>query len=136
MIACAEGAARATGATLKVVDYGESAYEPLKRNDTLLDVFRANLRALGETEAPEVRDRLGSSDVGNVSQVIPCIQPLMKIAPQGTPIQSREFEAAASAPLAREGTLKAAKMMARTTYDLLADPALVARAKQEFAKTR
>ena len=135
VIACAEGAARATGATLKVVDYGESAYEPLKRNETLLDVFRANLRALGETEAPEVRDRLGSSDVGNVSQVIPCIQPLMKIAPQGTPIHSRDFEAAAIAPLAREGTLKAAKMMARTAYDLLADPALVARAKQEFAKT-
>lgn len=134
VIACAEGAARATGATLKVVDYGESAYEPLKRNETLLDVFRANLRALGETEAPEVRDRLGSSDVGNVSQVIPCIQPLMKIAPQGTPIHSRDFEAAAIAPLAREGTLKAAKMMARTAYDLLADPSLVARAKQEFAK--
>src|SRR5205085_1340651 len=68
VIACAEGAAKATGAMLKVVDYGESAYEPMKRNDALLGAFRENLRALGATESPEVKDRLGSSDVGNVSQ--------------------------------------------------------------------
>ena len=48
-------------------------------------------------------DHLGSSDVGNVSQVIPTIQPLMKIAPDGTPIHSRAFEAAAVSPLARDG---------------------------------
>ena len=134
VIACAEGAATATGTTLKIVDYGESAYEPMKRNETLLQAFRANLSAVGETESPEVKDRLGSSDVGNVSQIIPCIQPLMKIAPDGTPIHSRDFEAAAVTPLARRGTLTAAKVMARTTYDLLAEPALLARAKQEFAK--
>ena len=131
VVACAEGAARATGTTLKVLDYPDSTYEPLKRNETLLEAFRLNLRALGETETPEVKDRLGSSDVGNVSQVIPCIQPLMKIAPDGTPIHSRAFEAAAATPLARAGALTAAKAMARTTYDLLADPSLLTKAKQE-----
>jgi amidohydrolase len=136
VIACADGAARATGATLKVIDHRESAYEPLRRNATLLDAFRANLHALGEADFPEVKDRLGSSDVGNVSQVVPCIQPMMKIAPEGTPIHSRAFEAAAAAPLARTGTLKAAKAMARTAYDLLADPSLIAKAKQEFDRTR
>jgi amidohydrolase len=136
VIACAEGAATSTGTRLKVIDYGESAYEPLKRNATLLETFRANLHAVGETESPEVKDRLGSSDVGNVSQVLPCIQPLMKIAPEGTPIHSRAFEAAAAAPLAHAGTLKAAKVMARTTYDLLAEPALVKQAKEEFDRTK
>jgi amidohydrolase len=131
VVACAEGAAKATGTTLNVIEH-ENPYEPLKRNDALLEVFRRNLHALGETETPEVKDRLGSSDVGNVSQVLPCIQPMMKIAPDGTPIHSREFAAAAISPIAREGTLKAAKTMARTTYDLLADPALLAKAKQEF----
>jgi amidohydrolase len=131
VVACAEGAAKATGAALKVLEYGDSTYEPMKRNETLLEAFRVNLRAIGETETPEVKDRLGSSDVGNVSQVIPCIQPLMKIAPDGTPIHSRAFEAAAATPLARAGTLAAAKAMARTTYDLLADPSLLMKAKQE-----
>jgi len=131
VVACAEGAAKATGAALKVLEYGDSTYEPMKRNETLLEAFRVNLRAIGEAETPEVKDRLGSSDVGNVSQVIPCIQPLMKIAPDGTPIHSRAFEAAAATPLARAGTLAAAKAMARTTYDLLADPSLLMKAKQE-----
>ena len=67
---------------------------------------------------------------------MPTIQPLMKIAPDGTPIHSRAFEAAAATPLARAGTLQAAKVMARTTYDLLADPALVRKAKEEFHRTR
>jgi amidohydrolase len=132
VVACAEGAARATGCTLTLVE-NKTAYEPMKRNDTLLGVFRANLQALGAAESPERRDRLGSSDVGNVSQVIPAIQPLVKIAPDGTPIHSRAFEAAAAAPLARQGLLIAAKSMAMTTFDLLDDPSLVGKAKREFA---
>ncbi|MBI3825957.1 MAG: M20 family metallopeptidase [Candidatus Rokubacteria bacterium] len=135
VVACAEGAARATGTTLKVVDHTDTAYEPMKKNAPLLEAFRANLTRLGIAESPEITDRLASSDVGNVSQVIPTIQPLMKIAPDGTPIHSRAFEAAAVAPLAREGTLAAAKVMAMTTLDLLADAALLDRCKRAFKAT-
>jgi amidohydrolase len=135
VIACAEGAAQATGCTLKVIEH-DSAYEPMKRNETLLEVFRANMQRVGAPESPEVKDRLGSSDIGNVSQVIPTIQPLVKIAPEGTPIHSRAFEAAAVSPLAREGMLAAAKVMAMTTLDLLSDPRLVERAQQEFRGAR
>src|SRR5438552_4264683 len=66
VIACAEGAGRATGCTLKAVDY-ENAYEPMKRNEAFLDLWRGNLTTLGVGESPEVKDRLGSSDGGNVS---------------------------------------------------------------------
>ena len=132
VIACAEGAAKATGCTVKVNDQADNAYEPLKRNNVLLDLFRANARGLGVVEAPESRERMGSSDVGNVSQVIPAIQPMVQIAPEGTPIHSRAFEQAAVRPLARDGMLTAAKVMAMTTCDLLANPALVKEAKREF----
>jgi amidohydrolase len=135
VIACAEGAAKATGCTVKVIER-DDAYEPMKRNNALLDTWRANMKRLGLPESAEIKDRLGSSDVGNVSQVVPTIQPLMKIAPDGTPIHSRAFEAAAVSPLAREGTIAAAKAMAMTAADLMADPVLLARAKQEFAGTR
>jgi len=134
VIACAEGAGRATGCTLKAVDY-ENAYEPMKRNEAFLDLWRGNLTTLGVVESPEVKDRLGSSDVGNVSQVIPTIQPLVKIAPDGTAIHSRAFEAAAVSPLARQGLLNAAKAMAMTTVDLLGDAGLLARVKQEFQRS-
>jgi len=71
-----------------------------------------------------------------VSQVIPAIQPMVKIAPDGTPIHSRAFEAAAKSPLAREGMVTAAKAMAMTTLDLLADPSLAKEAQAEFKATR
>jgi metal-dependent amidase/aminoacylase/carboxypeptidase family protein len=135
VVACAEGAARATGCPLKVVEQ-DNAYEPMRRNQTLLDAFRANMARLGLAEAPEVKDRLGSSDVGNVSQVVPTIQPLVKIAPDGTPIHSRAFEAAAVSPLAREGLVAAAKVMAMTAFDLLAEPGLLSRAHREFAAAK
>jgi metal-dependent amidase/aminoacylase/carboxypeptidase family protein len=133
VVACAEGAARATGATLTVTQH-EMVYEPLRRNQTLLDLFAQNMRAVGLAEDAPVPDRLGSSDVGNVSQVVPTIQPMIAIAPTGTAIHSREFVEAAVTPLARAGLLAAAKTMALTTYDLLADPARVRAAKEEFAR--
>ena len=136
VIACAEGAARATGCTLKVVEQRDNAYEPMKRNATLLELFRANARTFGVMESPESRDRMGSSDVGNVSQVIPAIQPMVQIAPEGTPIHSRAFADAAIKPLARDGMLKAAKIMAMTTCDLLANPALVKEARREFETSK
>ncbi|MBI1734746.1 MAG: M20 family metallopeptidase [Candidatus Rokubacteria bacterium] len=131
VVACAEGAAKATGTTLNVLQH-DTPYEPMKRNDALLDAFRANWRRLGVVESAPPKDRFGSSDVGNVSQVVPTIQPLVKIAPDGTPIHSRAFEAAAVAPMAREGLLKAAKAMATTTADLLEDRKLLARVAEEF----
>jgi metal-dependent amidase/aminoacylase/carboxypeptidase family protein len=87
-------------------------------------------------ESPEDRSRLGSSDVGNVSQVIPAIQPMVQIAPEGTPIHSRAFAEAAVQPLARQGLLASAKIMAMTACDLLANPALVKDARREFEATR
>jgi amidohydrolase len=133
VVACAEGAARATGATLTVIPH-DMVYEPLKRNQTLLNLFAANMRDAGLVESEPAADRLGSSDVGNVSQVLPTIQPMVAIAPAGTAIHSREFVDAAIKPLAHAGMLAAAKTMALTAYDLLADPARIRAAKEEFAR--
>jgi amidohydrolase len=135
VVACAEGAARATGAQLRTVQM-PTVYEPMKRNETLLGAFKANLERLGATPEPPDPNRLGSSDIGNVSQVIPAIQPYIKIAEAGMPIHSRAFAEAAVKPLARQGLVTAAKTMAMTTADLLGDPALVRRAKDEFAASK
>jgi metal-dependent amidase/aminoacylase/carboxypeptidase family protein len=128
-----EGATRATGATVTVTKQ-EMVYEPLKRSQTLLDLFAGNMKSAGLVEGEAIPDRLGSSDVGNVSQVLPTIQPMIGIAPAGMAIHTREFAEAAVAPMARAGMLAAAKTMAMTAYDLLADPARVRAAKDEFAR--
>ncbi len=92
------------------------------------------MRGAGLVEGEAVPDRTGSSDVGNVSQVLPTIQPMVAIAPAGMAIHSREFVAAAVQPMAHAGMVAAAKTMALTAYDLLADPARVRAAKEEFAR--
>jgi hypothetical protein len=59
---------------------------------------------------------------------------MVAIAPAGTAIHSREFVDAAIKPMAHAGMLAAAKTMALTAYDLLADPARIRAAKEEFAR--
>jgi len=132
--AAAEGAARATGCSVKVTPH-DSVYEPMKSSRVMLDLFAANMKTAGLIEGAPIPDRLGSSDVGNVSQVIPAIQPMVAIAPTGMAIHTREFADAAVKPLARAGMIAAAKTMALTTFDLLAEPARVKAAKDEFART-
>ena len=86
--AAAEGAARATGCTLKITQH-DSVYEPMKSSRVMLDLFAANMKTAGLIEGAPIPDRLGSSDIGNVSQVIPAIQPMVAIAPTGMAIHTR-----------------------------------------------
>jgi hypothetical protein len=51
-------------------------------------------------------------------------------------IHTREFADAAVKPLARAGMVAAAKTMALTTFDLLAEPARVKAAQAEFARSK
>ncbi len=111
----------------------DSVYEPMKSSRVLLDLFQANMTTVGLREGEPIPDRKGSSDVGNVSQVLPTIQPMIGIAPVGMAIHTRDFADAAVKPLARQGMVAAAKTMAMTTFDLLAEPARVKAAKKEFA---
>jgi len=133
VVACAEAAALATATRLTVTRHPD-VYEPMRRNQGLLDVFAANLGASGLAEGPAAPDRLASSDIGNVSQVTPTIHGWVQIAALGTAIHTREFAAAAAAPSARAGLLAGAKLMALSAVDLLADPARLRAIKEEFAR--
>ncbi len=132
VVACAEGAAKAAGVSLKVTQH-DNVYEPMRSNRVLLDLFASNMKTVGLTEGEPIPDRKGSSDIGNVSQVIPAIQPMIAIAPTGMAIHTRDFADAAVKPMARAGMVAAAKTMAMTTLDLLAEPKRVEAAKAEFA---
>jgi amidohydrolase len=133
VVACAEAAAAASGVSLTVTRHSD-VYEPLRRNQGLLDCFGANLGAAGLAEGPAAPDRLASSDIGNVSQVTPTIHAWIAIAPLGTAIHTREFAAAAAAPGARAGLLAGAKLMALSAVDLLTDPGRLRAIKEEFAR--
>jgi amidohydrolase len=133
VVACAEAAALATATRLTVTRHPD-VYEPMRRNQGLLDVFAANLGASGLAEGPAAPDRLASSDIGNVSQVTPTIHAWVQIAALGTAIHTREFATAAAAPSARVGLLAGAKLMALSAVDLLADPSRLRVIKEEFTR--
>jgi amidohydrolase len=133
--AVAGGAATATGCRATVT-FDPTIHDPLKPNFTMLDLFGKNLSRIGFPEDPEDPEAgYGSTDAGNVSQALPTIHPYIRISPDGVAGHSREFAEAAASPLARAGMAAAAKALAMTALDLLARPASILAAKDEFARS-
>jgi amidohydrolase len=129
--AAAEGAATQTGCRVQVT-VDPVVHDPVRPSFAILERFGRNLERLSFPVDAEDTGGYGSTDAGNVSQAVPTIHPYIRIAPGDVPNHSREFAEAAASPMARAGMLVAAKALAMTALDLLADPAAVAAAKAEF----
>jgi len=104
----------------------------MKDNTALRAAFLANMAAYGITDNDVLPDSLGSSDMGNVSQVLPTIHPMLAICDEGVAGHSIEFRDAAALPRADEVTLIAAALVAQTAFDLYSEPHLVQDAWREF----
>ena len=117
---CARGGALAAGADLEFELQGHE-YEPMQPNRVLIDLWSENLEQIG-VEVQEPEGGLGSTDMGNVSQVVPTIHPYVKIVGEGTPHHSKAFAAAADSEEGYDAMLKGAKAMAMTAVDILSNP--------------
>jgi amidohydrolase len=134
--ACAQGAALATGARLEFRQSGPR-YDARMPNPTLVALFRDNMLALNqEVEMATGNERMGSSDIGNVSQVVPAIHPYIAIAPEDIGGHTTEFREAAASPAGHKGLITAAKALAMTAVDLLAEPDNMAEARRTFQEQR
>jgi len=128
---CFTGASVASGARLEY-RWRDRAYAPMKNNATLAGLFKQNLESLGRhVEAFDPRFGFGSTDMGNVSQVVPSIHPTIAIASPEVFIHTQEFASAAASEAGHEGLMDAAKAMAMTVADIL-QPGMLDRIKQEF----
>jgi amidohydrolase len=97
------------------------------------EVFKKYLEQLGETvEYPDPTAKVGSSDIGNVSLVMPAIHAYFKIADDTVNAHSKDFAAAAISDYAHDMTVKAAKALSCTAYEILSDQDLRSRIKKEF----
>lgn len=130
----AKGAALAVGARVNIRPSAHR-YVNMWNNMTLAEVFRTNLAALG-TEVETLSRRGVATDMGNVSQVVPSIHPFIAAAPRGTAWHSIESARASSSPLAHEACVKAAKAFGMTVIDILSDPSLAQKIKEEFRATQ
>ncbi|HEX6512454.1 MAG TPA: M20 family metallopeptidase, partial [Chloroflexota bacterium] len=129
--AAADGAATATGARLEWTE--RRGYDNMMPNPTVAGLYAANMEALGlEVTPPRPDERMGSTDMGDVSQILPAIHAYFAIAPEETPGHSIEFAQAACSEAGDAAVLNAAKAMAMTVADLLGDPAHVEQARAEF----
>jgi amidohydrolase len=132
VIACVEAAAQATGCRVKITSASKD-YHPYKPVYALAELFQRNLERLGESVDQGPVDReLGSTDVGNVSQLVPTIQPMIEISPREVTCHMAAFAEAAVSDAGHRAMLSAAKAMAMTAVDLLAEPATLARVAAEF----
>jgi len=74
----------------------------------------------------------GSTDVGDVSHIVPTAQLTAVTAPLGTPGHSWQNVVSVGSGIGHRGMLYAAEVLARAAAELLARPELVAQAKEEF----
>jgi amidohydrolase len=126
---CLKAGALALGAQVHIVTI--PGYMPMQNNALLMDIFKSNAaQMVGESDIkthPSTQNRGGSTDMGDLSQIMPVIHPYTGGAigtGHGIDYLVQDYEQAVLAP---------AKAMAMSVIDLLAGDA--AHAKEVLAKS-
>ncbi len=134
VLKCFEGAALSTGARLEY-RWGLRC-SVMQHNFALLQPWRKNMETLGRT-VDDILDGIpGSIDTGNVSTVVPSIHPLIAISTERLTAHSAEFAAAAASDAGNRAVIDGAKALAMTAADVIAQPEILRRIKDEFAEMR
>jgi amidohydrolase len=123
--ACFEAGALATGCDYELEQVAPG-YAELAPDSWLASVCRDEMRRLGRESVPaEVEPSLpmGSTDMGNVTQVLPGIHPLIGIDAGGAVNHQPGFATAAAGPSADRAVVDGAIMLARTIVQLAETPA-------------
>jgi amidohydrolase len=130
--AVAGAAATATGTTVRITR--GIGYAERKNNHVIAGLVAGHLGRQGvQVEQPVLRGGTGSSDIGNVSLVLPAIHPYLQVMDAGTPTHSLAMAKAVAQPRAQQAMLRMATALACAGADLLADPDLFDAARAEFA---
>ena len=133
VLACFRAGAEATGARLEYRWGEEARYRAMRSNRALAEAYRRNMETLGrQVQERDSGRSLGSTDMGNVSALVPAIHPTVAIAPPDVPIHTPEFREVAASEAGHRGLLDAAKAMAMTAVDVLLDADLRRRIEEEF----
>ncbi|MGM1064707.1 amidohydrolase, partial [Saccharothrix sp. Mg75] len=128
------GTALATG-TRAEVERVRAPYAHFKDNPVLSGLFARHLAEAGTTlTEPTPGVFLGSSDIGNVSAVVPAIHPFVAIVDPDTSDHTPEFAEAAASEHGLDVMLAAAGALAHTAVDLLGRPDVVAEAWEAFRR--
>jgi metal-dependent amidase/aminoacylase/carboxypeptidase family protein len=120
VIACFEAAALATGCTFEVSQSGHR-YSAMSNNELMVELYQTNSRDLGRDInrlADLPRETSGSTDMGNVSQVVPSIHPMLDLNCYPTVNHQPEFAAHTTTDDGKAAIRDGALAMAWTIIDL------------------
>ena len=123
---CLEAGALATDCELAVEPVGRP-YEPLRQDDVLGALWCEALTELGLDPGAGVPLAGGSTDMGNVSQVVPALHPWVRLPGVTASLHSPGFAEAAGTDAAYDVMTTAATAMAWTVAAAAADPDMVSR---------
>ena len=126
---CFQAAAVATSCKLTIEETGK-VLDNLMSNRILAKLYGENLQAFGLNFCTALEE-IGSTDMGNVSYMVPSIHPLYLVG-NGEVYHSREFTHVTDTPEAHSATLTAAKAMAHTCIDVLTTEGLLEEIQVEF----
>jgi amidohydrolase len=135
MLNCMEAGALACGCTAEHRWDGQP-YADVRDNQAIVGSYVANAARIGRTVANNDlvgRRVVGSTDMGNVSYLVPSIHPMVKVAPDGVPIHTEDFAAWAGREEGDMAVIAGAKAMAMTVVDLWCSAELRTAAQAEFA---
>ncbi len=129
--AIVEAAALATGCRTEI--HEGLSYQARICNTALIETFSENLAALGITpDEPPEQGGVGSSDIGNVSRIVPTMHPYLQICEPGVGGHTTEFAEAAASQRADDLTATGATLLAWTGVDVLLRPEVRSRLRESF----
>ena len=120
----------------------ELVFEPGKDIDNkipvlkLNDLIMENARAVNAPVIRPPRERTGSTDLGNVMQLMPgsCIR--VAFVPEGSPSHSQAYLDAGRSEKAHDAVIFGAKILAGTAADLVTRPGLLEEIQAEFQTSK
>jgi len=118
-------------------EWVDTPYADMVTNNNLSSMYIANASQLGRAvSVPGVNGRrvVGSTDMGNVSHLVPSIHPMIASAPTGTAIHTVEFARQSITPMADKAVIDGAKAMAMTAIDFWTSPDQQRAIAKEFAE--
>lgn len=113
----------------------EPSYAELVRNAPFEELYASNSASLGRVVEEPSGDSnvVGSTDMGNVSHVVPSIHPMIAVAPRGVGIHTEKFTEFAASATGDAGVLDGAKAMAMTIIDLWSSEEMLRAVTDAFA---
>src|SRR6056297_363784 len=129
----ARGAALMTGCRVEWKEY-ENANDDLKPNRVLADIFEQSMKEIGINEIEPAANHSGSSDMGNVSHVMPVIHPYINLDSELAG-HTRELAEKTTTKEGHAVLIDGIKALALTGLKIYGDRQKLEKIKKEFKKT-